>query len=109
MAFERVARVEALDARRGVCVRAGGIEIGVFLVGDEVVAIENACPHAGHPLSEGSVEAGIVTCALHGYEYDLQSGFRPGDADGWPIPRFAVRIESGEVFVDVESPQNLHR
>jgi nitrite reductase/ring-hydroxylating ferredoxin subunit len=109
VAFIRVADLTDLDPGRGLCARAGGIEIGVYLVGEEVIAIENACPHAGHPLSEGSVERGIVRCPLHGYEYDLATGFRAEDADGWPIPRFAVRVEGPSVLVDVEQPINLRR
>ncbi len=109
MAFERVAELARLDPTRGLCVHAGGIEIGLYLIGDEVIAIENACPHAGHPLSEGQVVDGIVRCPLHGYEYDVATGFRAEDGDGWPIPRFAVRVDAGEVWVDVEQPVNLRR
>lgn len=109
MAFRRVAGIEDLEPGRGRCFEVDGVSIGLFRVGDELFAIENACPHAGHPLSEGELAGTVVTCPAHGFEYDLRTGFRPDDADGFPIPRFEVRIEEGEVWVDLERVVNRPR
>jgi nitrite reductase/ring-hydroxylating ferredoxin subunit len=78
-----------------------GIDVGLFRVGDRVFAMENACPHAGDPLSEGALQGSVVTCRAHGWQFDVQNGFRPEDADGFPIPCFAVRVEQDEVWVDL--------
>jgi nitrite reductase/ring-hydroxylating ferredoxin subunit len=42
---------------------------------DEVFALEDACNHAGAPLSEGPVtkNCGII-CPMHGYVFDLRTG-----------------------------------
>jgi nitrite reductase/ring-hydroxylating ferredoxin subunit len=104
MAFVRVGEARALAAGTALCVLVRGIEIGVFRVGDEFFALENACPHAGHPLSEGTVEGHVVTCSAHGWDFDLRTGFRPGEDDGFPIPRFRVKVEGGSLFIDLEAP-----
>ena len=109
MTFRRVARVEDVPTGRGLRVVIGTLEIGLFRVGDEIHAMENACPHAGLPLSAGILEGCIVTCTAHGWRFDVRTGFPPGDDDGFPIPCFPVRIEEGEVHVDVEHPTNLRR
>jgi len=109
LAFRRVARAEDVPSGRGLRVEIGSLEIGLFRVGDEIFAMENACPHAGLPLSEGSLEGCVVTCTAHGWSFDVRSGFTPGDDDGFPIPCFPVRIDGGEVHVDVENPTNLRR
>ena len=107
MTFQRVARLDEIPTGRGLRVVVGGIEIGLFRVGDAVYAMENRCPHADSPLSEGTLDGCVVTCAAHGWEFDVRTGHRPEDADGWPIPCFAVRVEHGEVWIDVERPINL--
>jgi len=107
LAWQTVARLGDLTPGRGRCVRIGDLEVGLFRVGDRVYALENACPHRGHPLSEGCVEGAVVVCPAHGWDFDVRTGFKPGDADGFPIPCFAVRVEEGEVQVDVENVVNL--
>ena len=109
MAFQRVARVSEIPEGRGLCVRVDGLEIGLFRVGDAVHAMENACPHRGLPLSEGRLEGAIVECEAHGWTFDVRTGFRPDDADGFPVPCFAVRVEDGEVWVDPQRPTNDRR
>ncbi|HME72813.1 MAG TPA: Rieske 2Fe-2S domain-containing protein [Myxococcota bacterium] len=104
MAFVCVGEASALVPGAGLCVLLCGIEVGVFRVGDEFFALENACPHAGHPLSQGIVEGHVVTCIAHGWDFDLRTGFRPGDDDGFPIPRFPVKLEGGSLFIDLDAP-----
>jgi nitrite reductase/ring-hydroxylating ferredoxin subunit len=107
MGFQRAARLDEIPDDRGLCVRLGELEIGLFRVGDAIHAMENLCPHAGYPLSEGRVRGGIVVCPAHGWDFDVRTGYAPGNTDGWPIPCFAVRVENGEVWVDVSRPVNL--
>lgn len=106
MAFQRVARIEDVPHGRGLCVAVDGIDVGLFRIAGEIHALENRCPHAGDPLSEGVLEGAIVTCRAHGWQFDIRTGFRPQDADGFPIPCFAVRIAAGNVEVDLEQPLN---
>ncbi|MBW2421912.1 MAG: Rieske 2Fe-2S domain-containing protein, partial [Deltaproteobacteria bacterium] len=37
--------------------------------------MENRCPHAGDPLSEGIVEGSTVMCRAHGWKFDIRTGF----------------------------------
>jgi nitrite reductase/ring-hydroxylating ferredoxin subunit len=48
-------------------------------------------------------------CPAHGWAFDVRTGHRPEDADGFPIPCFAVRISDGEVEVDLEQVINRRR
>lgn len=107
MSFRRVAHVCDVPERRGLCVQVDGIEVGLFRVGEAIHAMENRCPHAGHPLSEGELEGTVVVCGLHGWEFDVTTGFRPGNEDGFPNPCFAVRIEAGCVYVDISRSTNI--
>ena len=116
MAFERVAQRSELPKRGGLRISAQGIAIALFPSqggdggDDEIYALEDRCPHQGVPLSDGELRGRTIECRAHGWCFDLASGFRPGFEDGFPIPRFPVRIDDdGSIWIDVAEPLNLRR
>ena len=48
-------RYEALRERERLVVDIGGIEVGVFFVGEAVHAWLNRCPHMGGPVCQGKL------------------------------------------------------
>jgi len=79
-----------------------GEDVALFRRGEEIFALGNTCPHQGGSLGDGFVEGDIVTCPLHGWEFDLRSGACmtvPGES----APRYAVTVEGGAVFIE-ETP-----
>ena len=109
MAFRTVARADEIPDGRGLCVVVDGIDVGLFRAEGSIWALENRCPHAGMPLSQGSLDGAIVRCPAHGWEFDVRTGERPVDPDGFPIPCFAVEVVGDEVRIDLASPTNLRR
>ena len=75
-------------------------------MGEVVYAMEDACPHAGYPLHEGDLVGCVITCRFHGWPFDVRTGFDPDDADGFPIPCFAVEVDGDDVRVDLENRIN---
>jgi nitrite reductase/ring-hydroxylating ferredoxin subunit len=106
MPFERAARLAEIPKDRGLRVRIGEIDLGLYRVEDSVYAMEDACPHAGFPLSRGHFENCVIVCEAHGWPFDVRTGFAPQDDDGFPIPCFATRIEGDFVEVDVSTRLN---
>ena len=49
-------------------------EILLAKVGDKYYAADNRCPHMGGKLSQGKLEGTVVTCPLHGSQFDLSDG-----------------------------------
>ncbi|MEL7088611.1 MAG: nitrite reductase small subunit NirD [Planctomycetota bacterium] len=73
--------------------------VAVFRTGpNEVFAATDVCPHKGGPLSEGIVHGQSVTCPLHNWVFDLNTGQAKGE-DG-AITTFPVRVEAGRVLID---------
>lgn len=72
----------------------------VALAGDEPVAIEDACNHAGASLSEGDRRGDCVTCPMHGYVFDLRTG-RLVEPRGLCSDQrtFVARVEGADVVV----------
>jgi nitrite reductase (NADH) small subunit len=83
---------------RGRCVDLDQYSLALFRRGDEVFALENACPHRGGPLCEGDVQEGVVYCPLHAWGFDLRSGRAVNVR--WEGARvFPVRVQAGRVLV----------
>ena len=69
-----VARSGELDDGAMKAVLAQGKEILLAKVGDNYYAADNRCSHMGGNLSQGKLEGSIVTCPLHGSQFDLTDG-----------------------------------
>lgn len=64
----------------------------------EVFAASNTCPHKGGPLADGIVHGQKVTCPLHNWVFDLNTGQAEGEDAR--IATYPVRIEAGRVLLD---------
>jgi len=49
-------------------------EVLVARVGNNYYVADNRCPHMGGRLSQGTLEGTVVTCPLHGSQFDLKDG-----------------------------------
>ena len=97
----RIAALEELPVGRGVRVDIGRHRIAVFRIGDEVYAIGDRCSHAEASLAEGELYDTEVECPRHGSEFDLATGEPATLPATQPVPVYAVRVESGEVMLDL--------
>jgi toluene monooxygenase system ferredoxin subunit len=71
-----------------------------------VSAYRDRCPHQGFPLSQGQLKDGVLTCGLHGHEFDAASGaginpLRPCLA-GLPC-----WVDAGQIFVQLPEQKRL--
>jgi len=94
-----LADIPPLGAR---VVRTDGGDIAVFRTNDdEVFALDDKCPHRGGPLSQGIVHGKSVTCPLHNWVLELGSGQAVAPDDGC-VTTYAVRLEGGQVFLQID-------
>src|SRR6266536_3452546 len=96
--FIRVGTVSEIRERRRFVVPTPSGAVLIVADGEEVVALDNRCPHMGFPLHRGTIEDGILTCHWHHARFDLRSG---STFDLWAddVPVRAVRIVDGDVWV----------
>ena len=79
--------------------RPTGGDIAIFrTAADEVFALHDKCPHKGGPLSQGLVHGKRVTCPLHGWNFELESGQAVAPDSGCS-QTFAVKVEDGQVLL----------
>jgi 3-phenylpropionate/trans-cinnamate dioxygenase ferredoxin subunit len=69
-----VAKVEELKSGTMKKVVAEGQEILLARIGDRYYAADSRCPHMNGDLSQGTLEATVVTCPRHGSQFDISSG-----------------------------------
>jgi|SRR5215475_5130492 len=75
--------------------------IALFNIDGVYYAVEDTCPHAGGPLSEGIVEGCKVTCPWHGADFDLKTGEVLGPPAFEGVKTFKVMVEGNDIKVEV--------
>jgi nitrite reductase/ring-hydroxylating ferredoxin subunit len=82
-------------------VEVSGKRIALFNVDGSIYAIDDTCTHLGGPLSEGTLDGKDVTCPWHGAMFDVTSGNVLSPPAPGPVQRYNVRIEGGEIEVEL--------
>jgi nitrite reductase (NADH) small subunit len=78
-------------------------KIAVFRTGnDEIFALRDRCPHRGGPLSQGIVHGQAVSCPLHNWKIDLQSGEVQGPDQGC-VRSYEIKVEERVVYISLSS------
>jgi nitrite reductase/ring-hydroxylating ferredoxin subunit len=55
-------------------VSLNGQDIMLARRGSNYYAVANRCPHFGGNLANGTLEGNIITCPLHGSQFDIRNG-----------------------------------
>jgi nitrite reductase (NADH) small subunit len=98
----RVCRLEDILPLGARIIPAARGDIAVFRCRDDsVFAVRNRCPHKQGPLSEGIVHGRSVTCPLHGWVIDLETG-QAAAPDIGCTPKLPVRVIDGAVWLSAE-------
>ena len=98
--FVRIAGAAELpalnEAKEFAC---GERTICVANVNGEISAMDNVCLHNGGPLGQGVITGGKVVCPWHGWAWDPKTG--AAHVPGVKVAVYPVKVEDGEVFVEV--------
>ncbi len=98
--FHTVCRADEVKDGEGKTVIVGQKLIAVLKNGDQLQAIDDACPHMGASLSGGRLENGIVTCPWHAWRFRLADGAW-ADNPRIKIGCYPVKVEAGAVQIEI--------
>jgi len=111
--FTEVSKVDELNNGTMRAVNVAGRAILLARVGDKYYAVGNLCPHMKGNLSQGKLEGTVVTCPLHGSQFDISSGRVVRWLKGGPMSKiggafkpskdltvYNVKVEDGRVLVE---------
>ncbi|MBK8229313.1 MAG: non-heme iron oxygenase ferredoxin subunit [Candidatus Eisenbacteria bacterium] len=76
--------------------------IALCKVGGRIFAIEDVCSHDDGPLGEGCLVDHEIECPRHGARFDVRTGGVTRMPAVAPVPTYAVRIEDGQVLVELD-------
>ncbi|RMF82599.1 MAG: non-heme iron oxygenase ferredoxin subunit [Nitrospirae bacterium] len=94
--WHRVLRLAELPPGSRRVVEVEGVDVALFNVGGELLAVEDVCTHDGGPLAEGEVEGEVIVCPRHGARFSLRTGEVLAPPAYEPVARYAVRLAEGE-------------
>jgi 3-phenylpropionate/trans-cinnamate dioxygenase ferredoxin subunit len=97
-----VGRVGDIAEGESIAVEAGNRTIAVIRSGGKYYAIANRCPHKGASLCEGEVvvEAGIVRCPWHHWNWSLADGKLECD-HRQRLRTYEVTVDGDDILVRV--------
>ncbi|MDH3301274.1 MAG: thiamine pyrophosphate-binding protein [Acidimicrobiia bacterium] len=102
--WHRILDPDELDEGRVTTVTVGRRSFAVSRHDGEFGCLDNACPHQGGPLGEGSIENGWLRCPWHGYDYSPIDGKPPGGfADA--VECFPTDVRDDGVWVGLPRPK----
>jgi 3-phenylpropionate/trans-cinnamate dioxygenase ferredoxin subunit len=112
--FIEVAKIEELKSGTMKMVMAEGREILLAKAGDKYYASDSRCPHMKGDLSQGKLEGTVVTCPLHGSQFDISNGQVVRWLRGGLMSKigsalklskdlvvYNVKVEDGKILVEV--------
>jgi len=100
MSLQKVAAVEEISSGCGKTVDVSGTAIALFNVGGKFYATDNTCPHRQGPLGKGELNEKIVTCPIHGWQFDVTSGDHASNPDV-KIKTYPVTVEGSDIHIDI--------
>ena len=110
-----MSRLDEVPASGPLIVTVNNIELGIYRVGSELVALRNACPHQAAPICKGRVsgttlpssvyeyrfgrEGEILQCPWHGWEFDMKTGRHLVSQSRAAIRRYPLEVEGDNLYV----------
>jgi thiamine pyrophosphate-dependent acetolactate synthase large subunit-like protein/nitrite reductase/ring-hydroxylating ferredoxin subunit/CDGSH-type Zn-finger protein len=102
----KVAEAGEMQEKEVRSVQAGSQSLALIRFDGEYAAMNNACPHQGGPLGEGSIECNDdsddcwLRCPWHGWDFHPLTGKSPGSHDDG-VPTWPVEERDDGVYVEV--------
>lgn len=102
--FTPVLPFETLRPAAMRAVTVGARRVLLVHVDGGVRAYDNRCPHRAWPLERGRLEGGVLTCANHGWRFDVATG-QGVDPPDCALVAYPCRVDDdGVIGVAVPAP-----
>jgi 3-phenylpropionate/trans-cinnamate dioxygenase ferredoxin component len=98
---QHVGKVDDIPPGKMMGVEADRQKMLVANVGGQFFAMRSVCNHMGGPLEKGSLVGNVVTCPLHGSQWDVMTGELVKFNRQLPSERtYKVTVADGQVFIE---------
>ena len=96
----RIASIHEIPEGTGREVPVGRMTVAVWNVGGRFYATGPRCPHEDAPLSAGVLEGTVVTCPMHGWQFDVSTG-QGVNPPHYRLRPFPVHVEGEDLYLDL--------
>jgi len=100
MGYQAVTTLDALWSGEMAACAVEGKRVVLINIDGEIRAYEDICPHMRTPLSRGVLHGAVLTCATHGWVFDVRAGCGINPKQACLTP-FATAVRGNEILVDV--------
>ena len=100
--YFRVASVTEIPPGDKKIVEVDGVLVVLVNLDGQLYAVEDVCTHDGGPLGEGKLDGCELICPRHGARFDVRTGAATRMPAIEPAPTYEVRVEDGNVLVEVD-------
>jgi len=98
-----IGTVEELEGRLPLAFEVEEYRVALFKLADNrYYAIDDLCTHEDASLADGSVDGEIVSCPLHGAQFNIISGASLSLPALHGVNSYPVSVEGGEIFIIVD-------
>lgn len=97
-----VGKADEIAAGSVKVVQAGRSRLAVCNVDGAFHCIDDVCTHDGGPLDQGELEGCEIECPRHGARFDVTTGRATRMPAIMPVKVYPVRVENGEIQIQVE-------
>ncbi len=97
--FVRVASRAEIPEGGMKVVEVRGQPIAICNVGGVYYAVHDQCTHETYPLTEGTLDGHVLTCVLHGAQFDVRTGEVLQPPAYEPVKTYEVATEGEDIFV----------
>jgi len=100
--YVKVAHANDIPPGTKMIVEVDGIELVVVNLNGQFYAVEDVCTHDSGPLGEGKLDGCELICPRHGARFDVRTGAATRMPAIEPAPAYAVRVENGDLLIEVD-------
>ena len=100
--WHRAAALEDVWEGAPLGLEVAGQPLALYRFGEEVLCVGDLCPHQKDvKLSEGFLDGDTIECPMHQSCFSVRTGEVLSPPARENIPVFRLRIEDGQVFVEL--------
>jgi len=98
--FERVCKAETVpEGGMRLVIADGHLIVLAWPEDGELKAFQGVCPHTNAPLNEADFDGCVLTCPIHHWTWDLNTGLavEPKESN---LAEYPLKVEDGVVYID---------
>ncbi|MEK6904136.1 MAG: nitrite reductase small subunit NirD [Nanoarchaeota archaeon] len=96
----KVANKDEIISGTGKVVEVNNKAIALFNVDGQIFAIDNTCVHRGGSLGEGMLDEKTVSCPLHYWQYNVETG-KCLNVPTAKVNSYRVVVDNNNIMVEI--------